>query len=88
MILIAMLYVILVQVFLLGLEKKYDMLDLPPLKNCYFDIPLADVAKKQPLGRINDILIMVNNNFVPVDFLVLNIECNASCPIILGRPFL
>ena len=33
-------------------------------------------------------LIVVNNNFVPVDFVVLDIECNASCPIILGRPFL
>jgi hypothetical protein len=63
------------------------MLGLPPLENCYFDVPLADVAKK-PLGRINDILIMVNNNLVPVDFLVLDIECKASCPIILGRPFL
>jgi hypothetical protein len=64
------------------------MLGLPPLKNCYFDISLAVVAEKKPLGRINDVLIMVNNNFVPVDFLVLDIECNTSCPIILGRPFL
>ena len=31
---------------------------------------------------------MVNNNIVPVDFLVMDVECNASCPIILGRPFL
>ena len=31
---------------------------------------------------------MVNNNLVPIDFVFLNIECNASCPIILGRPFL
>jgi hypothetical protein len=31
---------------------------------------------------------MVNNNLVPVYFLVLDIEGNASCPIILGRPFL
>jgi hypothetical protein len=31
---------------------------------------------------------MVNNNLVPVDFLFLDVECNASCPIILGRPFL
>jgi hypothetical protein len=31
---------------------------------------------------------MVNNNLVPVDFLVLDVECNASCPIILGRHFL
>jgi hypothetical protein len=69
-------------------RKIYDMLGLPPLENCYFDVPLADVAKKNPLGRINDIIIMVNNNLLPIDFLVLDIECNASCPIILGRPFL
>jgi hypothetical protein len=69
-------------------RKIYDMLGLPPLENCYFDVPLADVAKKKPLRRINDVLIMVNNNLVPVDFLVLDIECNASCPITLGRPFL
>ena len=43
---------------------------------------------KKPLGRVNDVLIMVNNNLVPVDFIVLDIECNPSCPIVLGRPFL
>ena len=25
---------------------------------------------------------------MPVDFIVLDIGCNPSCPIILGRPFL
>jgi hypothetical protein len=69
-------------------RKIYDMLGLAPLENCYFDVPFANIAKKKPLGRINDVLIMVNNNLVPVDFLVLDIECNAFCPIILGRPFL
>jgi hypothetical protein len=61
---------------------------LADVEKCYFDIPPADVAKKKPLGRINDVLIMVYNNLVPVDFLVMDVECNASCPIILGRPFL
>jgi hypothetical protein len=69
-------------------RKIYDMLGLPPLEKCYFDFPIADVAKKKPLGRINDVLIMVNNNIVPIDFLVMDVECNASCPVILGRPFL
>jgi hypothetical protein len=64
--------------------KIYDMLGLSPVEKCYFDDPLADVAKKKPLGRINDVLIMVNNNLVPVDFLVIDVECL----IILGRPFL
>jgi hypothetical protein len=69
-------------------RKIYDMLGLPPLEKCYFDVPLADLAKKKPLGRINDVFIMVNNNLVPIDFLVMDVKCNASCPIILGRPFL
>jgi hypothetical protein len=69
-------------------RKIYDILGLPPLEKCYFDVPLADVAKKKPLGRINDVLIMINNNRVPVDFLGMDVECNASCSIILERSFL
>jgi hypothetical protein len=69
-------------------RKIYDMLGLPPLENCYLDVPLADVAKKKPLGRINDVFIMVKNNLVSIDFFVLDVECNALYPIILGRPFL
>ena len=40
------------------------------------------------MGRINDVLIVANRNYVPVDFVVLDIDCNPTCPIILGRPFL
>ena len=40
------------------------------------------------MGRINDVPIVPNRNLVPVDFIVLDIDCNLSCPIILGRPFL
>ncbi|KAK1663222.1 hypothetical protein QYE76_051381 [Lolium multiflorum] len=69
-------------------KKIYDMLDLPPLKNCYLDVNLVDNATKKPLGIVDNVRITVNNNLVPVDFVVLDIECNASCPIILGRPFL
>ena len=40
------------------------------------------------MGRINDVLILANRNYVPIHFIVLDIDCNPSCPIILGRPFL
>ena len=41
------------------------------------------------MGMINDVLIVANRNYVPVDFIVLDIDCNPSCPIIIiGRPFL
>ncbi|KAK1648467.1 hypothetical protein QYE76_066272 [Lolium multiflorum] len=36
-------------------KKIYDMLDLPPLKNCYLDVNLADNVKKKPLGRIDNL---------------------------------
>jgi hypothetical protein len=41
-------------------RKIYDILGLPPLENCYVDVHLSDIAKKKHLGRINDVLIMVN----------------------------
>ena len=69
-------------------KKVYDMLDLPPVKNCYLDVGPPDISKNKCLGRVDDVLIIFNNNLVPVDFVVLDIECNPSCPIVLGRPFL
>ena len=64
------------------------MLDLKPLDESILGVHLIDSTVKRPLGRIDDVLIIDTDNYVPVDFLVLDIECNASCPIILGRPFL
>ena len=49
---------------------------------------MADPTIKKPLGRINDVLILENRTYVPIDFIVLDIDCNPSCPITLGRPFL
>ena len=69
-------------------KSLYDMLDLKPLDESILWVHLIDYAVKRPLGRIDNVLIIANDNYVPVYFLVLDIECNASCPIILGRPFL
>ena len=69
-------------------KKLYDILDLEPLEACHLGVHLADSTMKRPVGRINDVLIVVNDNYVPVDFLVMDIDCKASCPIILGRHFL
>ena len=64
------------------------MLELKPFDPCSFGVRLVDSSIQKPLGRIDDVLILVNDNYVPVDFLVMEIECDPSCPIILGRPFL
>ena len=40
------------------------------------------------MGRINDVVIVATRNYVSVGFIVLDIDCNPTCPIILGTPFL
>ena len=65
-------------------KRMYDMLELKPFDPCSFGVRLVDSCVKKPLGRIDDVLIVFNDNYVPVDFLVMDIECDPSCPIILG----
>ena len=69
-------------------RKLYDILGFHDLDDCSLNLHLADSTIKNPMGRINDVLILENRNLVPIDFIVLDIDCNLSCPIILGRPFL
>ena len=65
-----------------------DLLGFLDLDDCSLNLHLADSTIKKPMGRINDVLIVANRNLVPVDFIVLDIDCNPTCPIILGRPLL
>jgi hypothetical protein len=65
-----------------------DVLGFTDIEECSLNLHLADCTIKKPMGRINDVLIFANRNYVPIDFIVLDIDCNPSCPIILGRPFL
>src|SRR3954465_7698923 len=69
-------------------SKIYDMLDLPPLEKCYLDVHPVEIAAKKPLGRVNNVLIKVNNNLVPVYFFSWILNAILHAPIILGRPFL
>ena len=65
-----------------------DVFGLTDIEECSLNLHLEDSIIKKPMGRINDVLILANRNYVPIDFIVLDIDCNPSCPIILGRPFL
>src|SRR3954467_4455155 len=69
-------------------KRMYDMLEFKPFDSCSVGVHLVDSSVKKPLRKINDVLIIVNDNYVPVDFTIMDIECEPSCPIILGRPFL
>ena len=64
------------------------MLGFSDFDGCSLNLHLADSTINKPIGRINDVHIVANRNYVPGDFIVLDIDCNPTCPIILGRPFL
>ena len=69
-------------------KRLYHMLDLKSIDSCSLGVRLVDSSMKKPIGRIDYVLIVVNDTYVPIDFLVMDIECDPSCPTILGRPFL
>lgn len=69
-------------------KTLYDVLGFDSITACSLNLHLADSTIKKPLGRIDNALIIANRNYVPIDFIVMDIECNPSFPIILGRPFL
>src|SRR4051812_39157466 len=69
-------------------KRMYDIFELKPFDPCSFGVRLVNSSVKKPLGKIDDVLIIFNENYVPVYFTIMDIECEPSCPIILGRPFL
>ena len=65
------------------LKTLCDILGFHDLDDCSLNLHLADSTIKKRMGRINDVLIVANRNLVPFDFIILDIDCNLSCPIIL-----
>jgi hypothetical protein len=51
-------------------------------------LQLADESIRHPVGIAKDIPVRIRNLFVPVDFMVLEIDVYHQIPLILGRPFL
>ncbi|XP_038889296.1 uncharacterized protein LOC120079205 [Benincasa hispida] len=51
-------------------------------------LQLADRTIKYPEGKIEDIMVKVDNFIFPVDFIILDYEVDRKVPIILGCPFL
>jgi hypothetical protein len=58
------------------------------MEKCDIDLLLVDDSTKHDLGRINDFMIELHMNVVPIDFIIMYMMSNTSNPIILGRPFL
>ena len=51
-------------------------------------LQLADQMIRYPAGIAENIPVKFRNFFIPVDFVVLDMEVDIKTPLILGRPFL
>ncbi|CAN6547462.1 unnamed protein product [Malus baccata var. baccata] len=58
------------------------------LKPTSIIIQLADGSITYPRGVIEDVIVKVDNLYLPVDFMVLDMDEDLTTPIILGCPFL
>jgi hypothetical protein len=69
-------------------NELYDLLDLDKgMEKCDIDLSLADDSTKHALGRVDNIMIELHMNFVPIENIVMAMRSSSSSPIILGRPF-
>ena len=48
-----------------------DVLGFREFEYCSLNLHLADSTIKKPMGRINDVIIVANRNYVTVDFMFL-----------------
>ncbi|CAL2260000.1 unnamed protein product [Prunus armeniaca] len=58
------------------------------LKPTSMILQLADRSITYPRGVIEDLIIKVDNLYLPADFVVLDMDEDLQTPIILGRPFM
>src|SRR5919205_2240771 len=69
-------------------KVTYDNLLGGPLFPTCVRLQLADQTIRFPEGLARDILVKVQNDYVPVNFIVLDMGASDDVSIILGRPFL
>jgi len=63
-------------------------LNLGKPKPTTMTLQMADCSIKHPVGVLEDILVMVDQYFIPGDVVILDMEEDTNVPIILGRHFL
>ncbi|XP_057993062.1 uncharacterized protein LOC131174042 [Hevea brasiliensis] len=65
-----------------------EKLKVGDLKPTTISLQLADRSIKYPVGILENVPLKVGKFFIPVDFIILEMEEDVRKPIILGRPFL
>ncbi|KAJ9181196.1 hypothetical protein P3X46_009350 [Hevea brasiliensis] len=66
----------------------YEKLNMGDLKPTHISLQLADRSIKYPEGILENVPLKVGKFYIPVDFVILDMEEDSNIPIILERPFL
>jgi hypothetical protein len=66
----------------------YNQLNHDSLVPTFMHLQLADQSIRRLVGIVEDIPVRIWNSFIPVDFVVLEMDVCRLIPLILGRPFL
>ncbi|XP_066161940.1 uncharacterized protein [Oryza sativa Japonica Group] len=66
----------------------FDKLNFTVLAPTPMRLQLADSLVRYPAGIAGDVPIKIRDFFIPVDFVVLDMDTGKETPLILGRPFL
>ena len=69
-------------------KMVFDKLNYSTLTPTSMCLQLADQSVRYPTGIAENIPVKIRNFFVPVDFVVLDMQEDIKSPLILGRPFL
>ncbi|XP_021843506.2 uncharacterized protein [Spinacia oleracea] len=64
-----------------------NRLNIGKLKCTKITLQMEDRSIRYPLGILEDVHVLVGKFYIPVDFVVLDMEEDSQIPIILGRPF-
>jgi len=65
----------------------YDKILGGPLSTAHFRLQMANQSTWNPEGLAKDILIKIQNSYIPMDFVVLDMGHNEEVPLLLRRPF-
>nr|XP_025647878.1 uncharacterized protein LOC112742855 [Arachis hypogaea] len=65
--------------------KRLEILEVQPTK---ISLEMADKSLKRAYGMMEDVLVKVENFYLPADFVILDTGEDKDESIILGRPFL
>jgi Aspartyl protease len=72
----------------LMLKSIFDRIGVGELVSTRISLQLADGSVKYLVGQVEDLPLQVGKFYIPIDFVVIEIDEDPNTPLILGRSFL